>query len=54
MTRVSLRTLYRGQTPACYGKAGWAHRPANAADTAWSFQADDGTQTACNAQDVTV
>ncbi len=52
MNRVSVRTLYLGQSPACYGKTGWVHWPANSAGEAWTFQADDGTQTPCNAQDV--
>jgi hypothetical protein len=52
--RVSLRTKYVGQAPACFGKIGWASRPANSGGEAWQFQADDGAQTPCNGQEVTV
>ena len=54
MNRVSLRTLYHGPAPNFYGKTGWAHRPANGMPEPWDFRADDGTETPCNAQDVTV
>ncbi len=54
MNRISIRTTYHGAVPACYGKTGWAHWPANDANAAREFQADDGTQTVCNAQDVTL
>lgn len=54
MDRVSLRAKYVGDEPTLRGSTGWAHRPVNATPEAWTFQADDGMQTPCNAQDVTV
>jgi hypothetical protein len=54
MNRVSLRAKYVGEAPGLYGKTGWTHRPANGGAEARAFEADDGAQTPCNAQDVTV
>jgi hypothetical protein len=54
MDRVSLRTKYVGDEPTLRGQTGWAHRPANAPDDTWEFQADNATRVPCNRQDVTV
>jgi hypothetical protein len=54
MNRMRLRTKYVGAEPTLRGQRGWAHRPANATGEAWEFHSDDGTQTPCNTQDVTV
>ena len=52
VNRISLRVQYVGAEPDLRGKIGWTHRPANA--TGWTFEADDGAQTPCTTQDVTV
>jgi len=54
MNRVSVRTKYLGAAVNCYGKSGWMHWTVNDAEAAGEFHADDGSETPCNGQDVTV